>query len=151
MILLFPQWLSVLIVTASWHLVPTKWEVQHCTSGAHYISAKSVNAKWCAMETSLQKNMWVAGLIHRFILEKFRLNKWPNDKSASTCCKPVKSNGGWTSSRLLVYLSTSPLLSTGQAVDNNAPCLSGQRSRDPVIRIHPIWPFLSCRVLFVDT
>ena len=36
------------------------------------------------------------------------------------------------------YLSTCLLLSTGQAVDNNAVCLSGQRSRDPVIRIHPI-------------
>ena len=49
------------------------------------------------------------------------------------------------------YLSTCFLLSTGQAVDNNAVCLSGQRSRDPVIRIHLIWPFLSYRVLFVDT
>ena len=49
------------------------------------------------------------------------------------------------------YLSTCLLLSTGQAVDNNAVCLSGQRSRDPVIRIHLIWPFLSYRVLFVDT
>ena len=58
------------------------------------------------METSLHKNVWVAGLIHRFILGKFRLNKWPNDKSASTCCKHVKSNGGWSSSRLLVYLSS---------------------------------------------
>ena len=36
-------------------------------------------------------------------LKKFWLNKWPNDKSASTCCKRVKSNGGWSSSRLLVY------------------------------------------------
>ena len=36
------------------------------------------------------------------------------------------------------YLSTCLLLSTGQAVDNNAACLSGQRSRDPIIRIHPI-------------
>ena len=48
------------------------------------------------------------------------------------------------------YLSTCLLLSTGQAVDNNAACLSGQRSRDPIIRTHPIQPFLSCRVLFVD-
>ena len=39
-------------------------------------------------------------------LKKFWLNKWPNDKSASTCCKRVKSNGGWSSSRLLVYLSS---------------------------------------------
>ena len=48
------------------------------------------------------------------------------------------------------YLSTCLLLSAGQAVDNNAVCLSGQRSRDPIIRTHPIQPFLSCRVLFVD-
>ena len=63
----------------AWHAVPTKWVAQQCTSGVRYISATSVNAIWCAMETSLQKNVFFCEFDSPFHLREIQaqqIAKW---------------------------------------------------------------------------
>ena len=99
------------------------------------------------METSLQKKC----VFCEFDSPVHLRNSGSTNGQMTSLRPPAASVSSQTGAGQAVdYLSTCLLLSAGQAVDNNAVCLSGQRSRDPIIRTHPIQPFLSCRVLFVD-